>query len=49
LIGGNKKPPEGGFLLSLNRLFHSFDHVFNDLLSVTKDHHGLVHVEQLVI
>jgi hypothetical protein len=27
---------------SLNR----FDHILNDLLRITKDHHGFIHVEQ---
>jgi hypothetical protein len=30
-------------------LIHCFDHIFNNLLGITKDHHGLVHVEQFVI
>ena len=29
--------------------FHSFDHIFDHLLGITKDHHGLVHVEEFVV
>jgi hypothetical protein len=35
--------------MALSALPNSFDHIFNDLLSITKDHHGLVHVEQFII
>jgi hypothetical protein len=30
---------------SLNR----FDHILNDLLRITKDHHGFIHVEKFVL
>ena len=30
-------------------LFDGLDHVFDDLLGIAEDHHGLVHVEQFVI
>ena len=30
-------------------LLDGFDHVFDDLLGITEDHHGLVQVEQFVI
>jgi len=44
-----KKPPEGGSLISRDCLLNSFDHVFNNFLRITEDHHCFVHVEQLVI
>jgi hypothetical protein len=30
-------------------LVHRFDHVFHHLFGIAKDHHGFVHVEQLVV
>jgi hypothetical protein len=36
-------------LISLDCLLHSLDHIFNDLLGITKDHHGFIHVEEFVI
>ena len=30
-------------------LFNGLDHVFNDLLRITEDHHGFIHVEKFVI
>jgi len=28
---------------------HRFDHILNHLLGITKDHHGFVHVEELIV
>ena len=33
----------------LHRLTYRLDHVFYDLLRITEDHHGFIHVEKLVI
>jgi hypothetical protein len=30
-------------------LLHRLDHILHDFLSITKDHHGFVHVEELVV
>jgi hypothetical protein len=35
--------------LSQDSLFNRFDHVFDDLLRITEDHHGFVHVKELVV
>jgi hypothetical protein len=35
--------------LSQDSLFNRFDHVFNDLLRITEDHHGFIHVKEFVI
>jgi hypothetical protein len=36
-------------LISLACLLHSLDHIFNDLLGITKDHHGFIQIEKLII
>jgi len=33
----------------LKNLFNRFDHLLNDLLRITKDHHGFIHIEEFVI
>ena len=50
-MGVIKKPPEGGFSnkTTSGNLFDCFDHVFNNLLRITEDHHGFIHVEEFVI
>ena len=49
----NKKPQptrgRGFEYCAVAVLLDGFDHIFNDLLRITKDHHGLVQVEQFVI
>ena len=36
-------------LISLACLLYSLDHIFNDLLRITKDHHGFIQIEELLI
>jgi hypothetical protein len=35
-------------LISLACLLHSLDHIFNDLLRITKNHHGFIQIEELI-
>jgi hypothetical protein len=37
------------FVQQQDWLLNRFDHVFDDLLRITEDHHGFIHVEEFVI
>jgi hypothetical protein len=30
-------------------LLDSLDHIFNDLLGITKDHHGFIQIEEFIV
>jgi hypothetical protein len=36
-------------LISLACLLHSLDHILNNFLRITKDHHGFIQIEELII
>ena len=36
-------------LTSVACLLDSLDHIFNDLLGITKDHHGFIQIEEFII
>jgi len=36
-------------LISVACLLDSLDHVFNDLLGITKDHHSFVQIEKFIV
>ena len=30
-------------------LLYGFDHIFHDLLRITEDHHGFIHIEEFIV
>jgi len=36
-------------LTSLACLLHTLNHIFNDLLGITKNHHGFIQIEELIV
>jgi hypothetical protein len=59
-MGHHYKCPEGSFQFTgamkqscqyrdFVILLNNFAHILNHLLGITKDHHGFVHVEELVV
>jgi hypothetical protein len=37
------------FLIHDAKSLHGFNHIFDDLFSVSEDHHGAVHVKEVAI
>jgi len=37
------------FMFTFKLLLNSLNHILNYLLRITKDHHGFIHVEELIV